>query len=47
MTDKILKSIYFDPSTGLLSANKLYEKVKENGITIKKVKEFVNKQEVH
>ena len=46
MTDKILKSIYFDPSTGLLSANKLYEKVKENGITIKEVKEFVNKQEV-
>ena len=43
--ENLLIYIYFNPSKGLLSANKLYEKVKENGLTLKEVKEFVDKQE--
>lgn len=46
MTDEILGKFYYDASTGFLSAQKLYLKLKEEGIKIplEKVREFVSKQ---
>ena len=43
--DDILRKYYYDPELGLISANKLCQKVKEHGITLKQVKEFVSKQQ--
>ena len=40
-----LKEIYYNPQTGLISANKLYQKVKQDGVTLKQVKDYINKQE--
>ena len=44
MEDKI-KEAYYNPTTGLISANKLYQKLKEQGITLKQIKEFIRSQE--
>ena len=43
--EDILRKYYYDPELGLISANKLYQKVKEHGITLKQVKVFISKQE--
>ena len=45
MEDK-LKEIYYNPTTGLISAAKLYHKVKDQGITLKQVKDFIKSQEI-
>ena len=45
MEDK-LKEIYYNPTTGLISAAKLYHKVKNQGITLKQVKDFIKSQEI-
>ena len=44
MEDK-LKEIYYNPNVGLISANKLYQKVKDQGISLKQVQDFIQKQE--
>jgi len=48
-TEKILKELYYDPSSGMLSLQKLYHKTKELGykITQKQIKDFLEKQETH
>ena len=42
-----LKSIYYNPTTGFQSKNKLYEIAKERGITKQQVDYFLNSQEVY
>ena len=44
-----LKNIYYNPKTGLVDANKLYKKARENNIntTFRQVQEFLNNQHVH
>ena len=42
--ENILKEIYYNPSSGMISADKLYEKVKKDGFSLREVKDFVNKQ---
>lgn len=46
MAEAILKKLFNDPKTGLLSANKLWRKAKkiDNSITEKVVREFLDKQ---
>jgi hypothetical protein len=43
----ILKEIYYDPKSGFISRDRLYEKVKDKGITRKQVSEFLDKQKVN
>ena len=43
MEDKI-KEAYYNPDIGLISANKLYHKLKDQGITLKQIQEFIKKQ---
>ena len=45
--EKLMKEFYYNPSIGATSIKKLYDKVKDKGITQKTVKEFINKQEAH
>ena len=45
--DKLLKVLYYSPSTGISSAKKLYETVKQRGITFQQVKYYISKQEAH
>lgn len=42
--NKILKDTYYNPKSGLVSGQRLYEKVKSKGITLKQVKEWLSKQ---
>lgn len=44
----LIKSVFYDPSTGLISAKKLYDKLKplNNKITMKLIKNFLDKQMV-
>jgi len=46
--ESLLKKIYYDPKTGLVSAEKLYQKAKlqDSQITRKHIKEFLSSQEV-
>jgi len=48
-TQTYLKELFYNPKFGLLSAEKLYKKVREDGrkITLKQIKEFMDKQEVN
>ena len=46
MNDKLIKSSYYDPEYGLFSATKLYQKLKDKGVTLNEVKDFIKKQEV-
>jgi pyrroloquinoline quinone (PQQ) biosynthesis protein C len=41
-----LSKLYYDPKVGLISAEKLYQKVKHYGFSLKDVKEFLKKQEL-
>lgn len=45
MDDKI-KEAYYDPTTGLISASKLYRKLKDQGISLKQIQDFLKKQEI-
>ena len=47
VNEKLLNILYYSPSTGISSAKKLYEKVKQRGITFKQVKDYISKQETH
>ena len=40
-----LSDVYYDPVQGFMSAAKIYEKVKDQGYTMKQVREFIKKQE--
>ena len=44
--NKLLKEIYYNPSSGFIGENKLYKRAKEkdNKITLKNVKEFLKQQ---
>ena len=44
--EEFLRKIYYDPSTGFLLAQKLYQKLRDNRIKIslQEVRDFVNKQ---
>ena len=43
----LLEKIYYDPSKGLQSKKRLYEAVKDKGITMKQVDEFLKNQETY
>ena len=45
--EKLLSVMYYSLSTGVSSVKKLYERVKQRGITLQQVKDFVYKQESH
>ena len=45
--EKLLHILYYSPNVGATSIKKLYEKVKNRGITQKQVREFIEKQESH
>ena len=51
--EQIIKDFYYDPETGFVDENKLYKKIKENGlpdsknITLNDVKKVLAKQYVH
>ena len=46
--DEIIKNYYYDANTGYVSANKLYQKMKDDkyNVTRKQIKEFYDNQEV-
>ena len=43
--DNLLRSKYYDPKTGFVSAQKLWEKVRDKGVTLKQVQQWLNNQE--
>ena len=47
VNEKLLNVLYYSPSTAIYSAKKLYEKVKQRGITFQQVKYYISKQEAH
>ena len=47
VNEKLLNVLYYSPSTGISSAKKLYELVKQRGITFQQVKDYISKQEAH
>ena len=47
VNENLLNVLYYSPSTGISSAKKLYEKVKQRGITFQQVKYYISKQESH
>jgi len=44
--DEIISEAYYDPSKGLRNAQKLYEELKAQRITMKQIKDFLKRQEV-
>ena len=42
----ILKQTYYNPKEGLISLDKLYQKVKDKGISREQVKQFIKSQAV-
>jgi len=42
--EKIIQKLYYDPARGFHNANKLYTKVKDLGIKLKFIKDYINKQ---
>ena len=47
VNENLLNVLYYSPSTGISSAKKLYEKVKQRGITFQQVKYYIYRQEAH
>ena len=45
--EKLMHELYYSPLTQATSLKKLYDKVRNKGITQKQVKEFLDKQETH
>ena len=43
--ENLLRSKYYDAATGFVSAQKLYEKVKDKGVTLKQVQQWLDNQE--
>ena len=43
--EELLRSKYYDPKTGFVSAQKLYQKVKGRGVTLKQVQQWLSNQE--
>ena len=41
-TDAILQKVYYDPKIGLVSADRLYKKLKSQGITRKQVLSLIH-----
>ena len=48
-TDEIIHKYYYNPRTGFSSATNLYKTIKEKqkGITLKTIKEFIERQQTH
>ena len=44
--EDILKDVYYDPKTGLVSIEKLFQRVKKHGITRADIKKFIAEQDV-
>jgi hypothetical protein len=42
---KLISDTFYDPKYGMQSATKLYNKLRDKGITLKQVKDFIEKQE--
>ena len=42
-----LKQAFNDPKIGIMGADKIYDQVKQNGITKREIKEFMKNQEVN
>ena len=42
---KLISDTFYDPKYGMQPATKLYNKLKDKGITLKQVKDFIEKQE--
>ena len=47
VNEKLLNVLYYSPSTGISSAKKIYEKVKQRGITLQQVENYISKQVAH
>ena len=47
VNEKLLNVLYYIPSTGISSPKKLYEMVKQRGITFQQVNDYISKQEAH
>jgi len=45
--NKLISDTFYDPTYGMQSATKLYKKLKDNGVTLKQIKEFIEKQEAY
>ena len=43
--EQLTRKTYNDPQYGLVSTEKLYQKLKGNGVTKKQIQDFINKQE--
>ncbi len=43
-TTDVLRKLYYDPKQGLFNATKLYQKVRELGIKLREVRDFIKKQ---
>eukprot|EP00010_Vexillifera_abyssalis_P009400 CAMPEP_0201547518 /NCGR_PEP_ID=MMETSP0173_2-20130828/3987_1 /ASSEMBLY_ACC=CAM_ASM_000268 /TAXON_ID=218659 /ORGANISM="Vexillifera sp., Strain DIVA3 564/2" /LENGTH=158 /DNA_ID=CAMNT_0047956587 /DNA_START=919 /DNA_END=1392 /DNA_ORIENTATION=+ len=41
-----MRKLYYDPEKGLYNASKLYQKVKDIGVTLEQVKQFVERQKI-
>ena len=44
--DELIGSVYYDPRFGYRGIDTIYHKLKDKGITRKKIKDFLNKQEI-
>ena len=47
MNDKIIEALYNNPEYGLMNARKIYERLKDKGITYKQIHDFLSKQEIN
>jgi hypothetical protein len=45
--EELLKKTYYDPESGYVGEKKLYEKLKDQGVTQKEVKNFLKKQKIN
>ena len=43
--ENLIRKTFYDPKHGFVSAGKIWEKLKDKGVTLKQVKEWMNKQE--
>ena len=44
-TEEKIRELYLNPEFGLSSANKIYQKLKNEGVTLKQIKDVLSKQE--
>lgn len=49
MSEDIIRKYYYDPSSGFVGVNKLYQKIKKShpSISIRDIKNFISKQEIY